>query len=44
MSNLTFTNVSKVGLSENFYQHVCAPPPSYEQVLARSQMLITRFS
>ncbi len=25
MSNLTFTNVSKVGLSENFYRYVCAP-------------------
>ncbi len=25
MSNLTFTNVSKVGLLEIFYQYVCAP-------------------
>ncbi len=25
MSNLSFTNVSKVGLSEFFYQYVCAP-------------------
>ncbi len=27
MSNLTFTNVSKVGLLEIFYQYVCAPFP-----------------
>ncbi len=25
MSNLTFTNVSKVALSKFFYQYVCAP-------------------